>query len=147
MRSAMRSVVGRYTPEEIYSTKRDAIQIEILDETKTILANQYILTERVLVRDIALPSTIKTAIEKKLKQEQESLEYEFKLIKQKKEAERLKIEAIGKAEANLILSASLTDKILREKGIEATLKLAESPNAKVVIVGNSDGMPLILGNK
>ena len=29
MRSAMRSVVGRYTPEEIYSTKRDAIQIEI----------------------------------------------------------------------------------------------------------------------
>ena len=147
MRSAMRSVVGRYTPEEIYSTKRDAIQIEILDETKTILANQYILTERVLVRDIALPSTIKTAIEKKLKQEQESLEYEFKLIKQKKEAERLKIEAIGKAEANLILSASLTDKILREKGIEATLKLAESPNAKVVIVGNNDGMPLILGNK
>jgi len=147
MRSAMRSVVGRYTPEEIYSTKRDAIQIEILDETKTILANQYILTERVLVRDIALPSTIKTAIEKKLKQEQESLEYEFKLIKQKKEAERLKIEAIGKAEANLILSASLTDKILREKGIEATLKLAESPNSKVVIVGNSDGMPLILGNK
>ncbi|MDC1189063.1 prohibitin family protein [Flavobacteriales bacterium] len=147
MRSAMRSVVGRYTPEEIYSTKRDAIQIEILDETKTILANQYILTERVLVRDIALPSTIQTAIEKKLKQEQESLEYEFKLIKQKKEAERLKIEAIGKAEANLILSASLTDKILREKGIEATLKLAESPNSKVVIVGNSDGMPLILGNK
>lgn len=147
MRSAMRSVVGRYTPEEIYSTKRDAIQIEILDETKTILANQYILTERVLVRDIALPSTIKTAIEKKLKQEQESLEYEFKLNKQKKEASRLKIEAEGKAEANRILSASLTDKILREKGIEATLKLAESPNSKVVVVGNSDGMPLILGDK
>lgn len=146
MRSAMRSVVGRYTPEEIYSSKRDAIQSEIMIETKAILESQYIIMERALVRDIALPSTIKSAIEKKLKQEQESLEYEFKLNKQKKEAERLKIEAEGKAEANRILSASLTDKILREKGIEATLELSKSPNSKVVVVGGSEGMPLILGN-
>ena len=146
MRSAMRSVVGRYTPEEIYSSKRDVIQTEIMQETESILESQYIIMERALVRDIALPPTIKQAIEKKLKQEQESLEYEFKLNKQKKEAERLKIEAEGKAEANRILSASLTDKILREKGIEATLELSQSPNSKVVIVGNGDGMPLILGN-
>lgn len=147
MRSAMRSVVGRYAPEEIYSSKRDVIQSEIMAETKAILNSQYIIMERALVRDIALPPTIKTAIEKKLKQEQESLEYEFKLNKQKKEAERLKIEAEGKAEANRILSASLTDKILREKGIEATLRLSESNNSKVVIIGNNDGMPLILGDK
>ncbi|MBL57475.1 MAG: peptidase [Flavobacteriales bacterium] len=146
MRSAMRSVVGRYTPEEIYSSKRDAIQSEIMIETKSILESQYIIMERALVRDIALPPTIKSAIEKKLKQEQESLEYEFKLNKQKKEAERLKIEAEGKAEANRILSASLTDKILKEKGIEATLELSKSPNSKVVVVGGSEGMPLILGN-
>ncbi len=147
MRSAMRSVVGRYTPEEIYSSKRDVIQSEIMTETKAILSSQYIIMERALVRDIALPPTIKTAIEKKLKQEQESLEYEFKLNKQKKEAERLKIEAEGKAEANRILSASLTDKILREKGIEATIRLSESNNSKVVVIGNSEGMPLILGDK
>ena len=30
IRSATRSVVGRYTPEQLYSTKRDAIQTEIL---------------------------------------------------------------------------------------------------------------------
>ena len=112
-------------------------------ETKSILESQYIIMERALVRDIALPPTIKSAIEKKLKQEQESLEYEFKLNKQKKEAERLKIEAEGKAEANRILSASLTDKILKEKGIEATLELSKSPNSKVVVVGGSEGMPLI----
>jgi len=147
MRSAMRSVVGRYAPEEIYSSKRDVIQSEIMTETKTILSSQYIIMERALVRDIALPPTIKTAIEKKLKQEQESLEYEFKLNKQKKEAERLKIEAEGKAEANRILSASLTDKILREKGIESTIRLSESNNSKVVVIGNNDGMPLILGDK
>lgn len=146
MRSAMRSVVGRYTPEEIYSSKRDVIQSEIEAETEKIFSTQYIIMERVLVRDIALPATIKAAIERKLKQEQESLEYEFKLQKAQKEAQKVRIEAEGKAEANRILSASLTDKILREKGIEATLKLAESPNSKVVVVGNSDGMPLILGN-
>eukprot|EP00389_Voromonas_pontica_P001416 GDKH01002126.1.p1 GENE.GDKH01002126.1~~GDKH01002126.1.p1 ORF type:complete len:104 (-),score=18.63 GDKH01002126.1:242-532(-) len=94
-----------------------------------------------------LPPTIKAAIENKLKQEQESLEYEFKLEKAKKEAERQRIDAEGKAKANEILSASLTDKILTEKGIEATLELAKSPNAKVVVVGSGkDGLPIILGN-
>lgn len=147
IRSATRSVIGRYTPEMIYSSKRDAIQQEIYEETKIILDKQYVQLNEVLVRDVTLPPTIKTAIEKKLKQEQESLEYEFKLIKEKKEAERRKIDAEGKAEANRILNASLTTNILREKGIEATVKLAESPNAKVVIIGNSaDGMPIILGD-
>jgi len=147
IRSATRSVIGRYTPEQIYSTKRDAIQEEIYIETRDILVNQYIQLNEVLVRDVTLPPTIKTAIEKKLKQEQESLEYEFKIIKETKEAERRKIDAEGKAEANRILNASLTSNILKEKGIEATVKLAESPNAKVVIIGNSaDGMPIILGD-
>jgi len=147
IRSATRSVIGRYTPEEIYSSKRDVIQEEINIETRKILERQFIQLNEVLVRDIMLPSTIKTAIENKLKQEQESLEYEFKLEKAKKEAERQLIDAEGKAKANLILSASLTDKILKEKGIEATLELAKSPNAKVVVVGGGkDGMPLILGN-
>jgi len=146
IRSASRSVIGRYTPEEIYSTKRDAIQLEINVETKKVLDKQYIQLNEILVRDITLPSTIKTAIEGKLRQEQESLEYEFKLQKAKKEAEKVIIEAQGKADANKILNASLTPNILKEKGIEATLKLAESPNAKVVVVGGADGLPLILGN-
>lgn len=146
IRSASRSVIGRYTPEEIYSTKRDAIQTEIFEETKKILDNQYVQLNEVLVRDITLPPTIKTAIENKLKQEQASLEYEFKLQKEKKEAERLRIAAEGKAAANRILNASLTPNILKEKGIEATLELSKSPNTKVVVVGDNDGMPLILGN-
>ena len=147
MRSSARKVIGRYTPEQIYSTKRDAIQDEIFTETVEILAEKYVKVNRILIRSIILPPTIKTAIESKLKQEQESLEYEFKLTKAEKEAQRQKIDAVGKATANRILNASLTDKILREKGIQATLKLAESPNAKVVIIGNSkDGMPLILGD-
>lgn len=147
IRSAARSVVGRYTPEQLYSSKRDAIQQEIFEETKKIVDEQYIVLDEVLVRDVTLPPTIKDAIERKLRQEQESLEYEFRLEKAEKEAQRQRIEAQGKADANRILSASLTDKILQDKGIEATLMLAQSPNAKVVVVGSGDdGLPLILGN-
>jgi regulator of protease activity HflC (stomatin/prohibitin superfamily) len=146
--SAARSVVGRYTPEQLYSSKRDAIQHEIFEETKTIVEKQYVQLNSVLVRDVTLPETIKDAIERKLKQEQESLEYEFRLVTAQKEAEKVRIEAQGKADANKILSASLTDKILQDKGIDATLKLAQSPNAKVVVVGSGDsGLPLILGNQ
>ncbi len=147
IRSAARSVVGRYTPEQLYSSKRDVIQDEIFLETKNILKNQNVQLNHVLVRDVTLPSTIKDAIERKLKQEQESLEYEFRLVTAKKEAEKVTIEAQGKADANRILSASLTDKILQDKGIDATLKLSQSPNSKVVIVGGGEaGLPLILGN-
>ena len=147
LRSATRSVVGRYTPEQIYSSKRDVIQEEIFDETKKIIDDQYIQLNDILVRDVTLPTAIKDAIERKLDQEQQSLEYEFRLITAQKEAQKQIIEAQGKADANRILSASLTDKILKDKGIEATLRLAESPNSKVVVIGSGkDGMPLILGN-
>ena len=146
LRSATREVVGRYTPEDIYSLKRGVIQKEILEESKLILDDQHVQVNKILVRDVTLPPTIKDAIELKLKQEQEAKAYEFRLVKASKEAEKVRIDAQGKADANRILSASLTDKILKDKGIEATLKLAESPNTKVVIVGGKDGMPLILGN-
>lgn len=146
VRSAARSVVGRYTPEQLYSSKRDAIQAEIYEETRKIIKNQYIILDEVLVRDVTLPPTIKTAIERKLKQEQESLEYEFRLVSAQKEAQRQIIQAQGKSDANRILSQSLNDQILKDKGIEATLELAKSPNSKVVVIGSGDsGLPLILG--
>lgn len=148
IRSAARSVVGRYTPEQLYSSKRDAIQVEIYEETKKIVGDQYIQLNEILIRDVTLPPTIKEAIERKLKQEQESLEYEFRLVTADKEAQKQIIEAKGKAKANEILSASLTDKILQDKGIEATIKLSESPNSKVIVIGSGDsGMPIILGNQ
>ena len=147
IRAVARSVVGRYTPEQLYSTKRDAIQNEIFLETRDNVLPQYIQLNSVLVRDVTLPNAIKTGIENKLVQEQEALEYEFRLQKAEQEAERQRIDADGKARANRILSASLTDRILQEKGIEATLKLAESPNAKIVVIGSGgNGLPIILNN-
>jgi prohibitin 1 len=91
---------------------------------------------------------LQDAIERKLKQEQSALEYDFRLDSERKEAERKIIEAQAKSDANRILNASLTSNILRDKGIEATIKLTESPNSKVVIIGSGkDGLPLILGDQ
>ena len=90
--------------------------------------------------------TIKNAIENKLQQEQEALAYQYRLEREKSEAERKRIEAKGEADANKIINSSLTPSLLKMRGIEATTKLAESPNSKVVVIGSSkDGLPIILG--
>ncbi len=144
--SATRSVIGKYAPEEIYSSQKDVIQEQIEKQCALGLEGHFVDLERVVIRDITLPVKIQQAIERKQEEEQLAEQYDYKLERAKKEAERINIEATGKAEANRILNASLTPNILKEKGIEATLKLSESSNAKVVVVGNSDGLPLILGN-
>lgn len=146
IRAATREVIGKYTPEELYSTQRDKIQQEIIDRTGKALAKNYLELNKVLIRSIQLPEKIQQAIERKLQEEQESQRYTFRLEKEKKEAERRRIEAEGKSEANKIINQSLSDKVLKEKAIEATLKLAESENSKVVVIGSGkDGLPVILG--
>ena len=100
----------------------------------------------ILIRNINLPEKLKSSIEKKLQQEQEALEYEFKIDKERLEATRKRIEAQGIQDFQKIITESINDKLLKWNGIEATLKLAESNNAKVIVIGSGkDGLPLILG--
>lgn len=147
VRSTVRQVMGRYTAEEIYSTKRAEVETAIKNETEKILTVNNVSATAVLIRSIALPEQIKGAIENKLQQEQEALAYQFRLDKEKSEAERKRIAAEGESRANNIINNSLTDKLLKMRGIEATLELSKSPNAKIIVVGSGkDGMPLILGN-
>ena len=147
VRSTVRQVMGRYTAEEIYSTKRAEVESAIKNETEKILNLNNVNATAVLIRSIALPEQIKQAIENKLQQEQEALAYQFRLDKEKSEAERKRIAAEGESRANNIINNSLTDKLLKMRGIEATLELSKSPNSKIIVIGSGkDGMPLILGN-
>lgn len=147
IRSATREVIGKYDPEELYSSKRETIQDEIFNRTSEAVKAKNIKIDAILIRDIELPEKVKTAISNKIEAEQEAQRYDYLLQQERKEAERKVIEAQAKADANRILNASLTDKILKDKGIEATLELANSPNSKVIVVGGGDeGLPLILGN-
>ncbi len=146
VRSSVRAVTGRYNAEEIYSTKRAEVELEIITATRNALAQKNIEMKDLLIRSIALPDKIKQAIEDKLQQQQEALAYQFRLDRERSEADRKRIEAQGIADYNKIISASLTDRILRQKGIDATLELANSANSKVVVIGGGDeGLPLILG--
>jgi len=147
VRSSVRQVMGRFTAEEIYSTKRNEVESTIIDETTIVLKKNNIDMRALLIRSINLPQDIKAAIEMKLTREQEALAMRYVNEKERLEADRKLIEAEGIAKYNREVSASLTTNILKLRGIEATLKLAESPNAKVIVVGSGDdGLPLILGN-
>jgi regulator of protease activity HflC (stomatin/prohibitin superfamily) len=149
VRSAVRQVMGRFSAEEIYSTKRAEVELSIIDEAKKTLssADNNIKMNALLMREVSLPDNIKNAIESKLQQEQEALAYRFRLDRERSEAERKKIAAEGEAQANKIINSSLTSSLLKMRGIEATIELSKSPNSKVIVIGSgSDGMPLILGN-
>lgn len=145
VRSAVRQVMGRYTAEEIYSTKRAEVEATIKAESEKILHANNVDMVALLIRSIQLPEQIRVAIENKLQQQQEALAYQFRLDKEKSEAERKRIAAEGESRANNIINNSLTANLLKMRGIEATLELSKSPNSKVIIVGGKDGMPLILG--
>jgi regulator of protease activity HflC (stomatin/prohibitin superfamily) len=147
VRSTVRQVMGRYTAEEIYSTKRAEVESTIKTESEKILQANNVDMVALLIRSIQLPDQIRVAIENKLQQQQEALAYQFRLDKEKSEAERKRIAAEGEARANNIVNSSLSDKLLKMRGIEATLELSKSPNSKTIIIGSGkDGMPLILGN-
>jgi regulator of protease activity HflC (stomatin/prohibitin superfamily) len=145
VRSEARKVFGRYQPEEIYSTKREEIERQIYDEVLKALKGKHVVVEAILVRDVLLPETIKTAIADKLAEEQRSQKMRFTLDKERQEATRKKVEADGIATYQSIVRQGLTAEYLQWKGIEATQAIATSPNTKVVIVGGGKaGLPVIL---
>jgi regulator of protease activity HflC (stomatin/prohibitin superfamily) len=146
LRGVARAVAGRYKPEEIYSTKREEVSDGIINALRDDLNQNYLEVENVLIRDVQIPPKISEAINFKLAADQEAQRMQFMIEKEKQEAERKRIEAQGIADFQKIVSAGITTSLLRWKGIEATQKIAESDNTKIVIVGNDAGsLPVILG--
>ncbi|HYB13333.1 MAG TPA: prohibitin family protein [Myxococcota bacterium] len=146
VRSEARKVGGRYAPEEIYSSKREVVEKEIVEEVQHAVQGKHVELEAVLIRDVDLPENIKRAISEKLEEEQRALKMQFTLARERQEAERKRIEAEGIADFQKIVATGISPELLRWKGIEATEKLASSSNAKVVVIGSQkDGLPLILG--
>jgi len=144
VRSEARKVFGRYSPEEIYSTRREEIERQIFEEVQKALDGRPVIVEAVLIRDVELPEAIKTAISDKLAEEQRSQKMVFTLSRERQEAQRKQVEAEGIAKYQAIVRQGLTPDFLAYKGIEATERLAASPNAKIVIVGSAkSGLPLI----
>ena len=148
LRGEARSIVGQYKPEELYSTKREVISKEILESVGKLLVDKYIDLQNVIIRNVKLPPKITQAIDIKLAADQEAQKMEFIILRERKEAERKKIEAKGISDFQRIVAQGISPQLLKWKGIEATEKLAESPNTKIVIIGSAkDGLPIILGGE
>ena len=109
------------------------------------MIDKFIRVENIIIRNVGLPPKISEAINAKLEAAQDAEKMEFVLLKETQEAERKRIEAKGIADFQKIVASGVTPSLLTWKGIEATQKLAESPNTKIIIIGNSkDGLPVIL---
>ncbi len=159
--STTREVAAHYTAEDLYTKKRVDVQQKIFDTVtndaiKNGIVSQHlegdhddvVVLHDILIETVKLPIQIKKAVENKLEQAQIAQEYLFRLKREKLESQRKSIEAEGIRNFQKLITSGITDSYLKWRGIEATLKLAESSNSKVVIIGNSEtGLPLILDTK
>ncbi len=147
-RSICRSVTASFQASALYSSERERLGASIQEELAKTVAPRGVTIENTPIRNVALPTQLTEAIEQKQRADQESQRMEFILTKEKQEADRKRIEAKGIADFQAIVTAGISDNLLRWKGIEATEKLASSQNTKVIIVGaGKDGLPIILDTK
>jgi regulator of protease activity HflC (stomatin/prohibitin superfamily) len=146
LRAAIRESTASHTANALYTGEREMVAKQIYDQLTDRLGQRGVLVESVLLRDIQLPTTLKSSIEAKQQAEQEALAMNFRLQKETQEAQRKRIEAAGIRDFQQIVAQGISPQLLEWKGIEATETLAKSANAKVVVIGNSkNGLPLILG--
>ena len=146
-RSVVRGVTARYEAKALYTASRERLAGEIVSELEKLVGPRGITVEQAALRQIKLPPRLTQSIEEKLQAEQESQRMAFILLKEEQEADRKRIEAKGIADFQDIVSKGISEQLLKWKGIEATEKLANSQNSKVVIIGaGKEGLPIILGS-
>lgn len=143
-RTKIRDNAVYYDAIALYSTKRDEFQTRIYQSIEKDFKGRGLLLEQLLIRNITLPASVKTAIESKINAEQEAQKMTFVLQKEEQEANRKRVEAQGIADYQKILSTGLSDKQLQYEMIKA---IATSPNAKLIIVGGNKNTPFIIDGK
>lgn len=145
--AVVRSATSSREAKALYTAEREQIRTDIIANLNLVLEPRGILVEDVPLRAVVLPKRLQESIERKLQMEQESERMGWVLQQEMQEAERKAIEAKGIADFQQIVTKGIDERLLKWKGIEATIELAKSENAKVVVVGaGKEGLPLILGN-
>lgn len=163
--SLLYEYVSQYDPEQFYSLRRSEIQAYLLTRARQefplpthekppshVTENDeapergpaLVRIEGILVSNVTLPESVRAAIERKAEQQQILQEYQFRLARETKERDRKRIEAEGIRDFQAIVANTITPEYLRLRGIEATTALANSNNAKMIIIGGKDGLPVIL---
>ncbi|MDB4902090.1 MAG: prohibitin family protein [Mucilaginibacter sp.] len=145
-RTAIRDNAVNYQAVDLYSTKRQEFQDKINQTITQSFAKRGLELQQILVRNIALPASVKASIESKINAEQDAQKMQFVLQKERQEADRKRVEAQGIADYQKILSTGLSDKQLQYETIKAQKEIALSPNTKIIIMGGK-GNPIMLSDK
>jgi regulator of protease activity HflC (stomatin/prohibitin superfamily) len=151
--SRVRSEIAKYRAEEVYTGSREAIEIAVRDWLRqpaslAIDGKTYLDVVDIHIRSIALPKAVAQAVEAKLIQQQEMLEYTYRIEKEEKEKKRKEIEAEGVKQYNTIIRDSLNDDLIKWLGVKSTFELAKSNNSKIVIINSAKGeYPIIFGEE
>ena len=145
-RSVIRDVTAAFNAVDLYSARREEVGRRMVEDMRKRLEGRGIAVEAMLLRNIVLPDQVAKAVEAKLAADQQAQQMEFVLRKETREAERKRIEARGISDFQRIVAAGISPALLTWKGIEATEKIANSPNAKVIVVGGKNGLPIILNS-
>ncbi|MBP6425599.1 MAG: prohibitin family protein [Flavobacterium sp.] len=146
-RTRIRDNAVYYDAVALYSTKRNEFQQRIFKTIEADFKSRGLILEQLLIRNINLPTSVKTTIESKINAEQEAQKMTFILQKEKQEAERKRVEAQGIADYQRIISTGLSDKQLQYEQIKAQKELAASPNTKIIFMNGKGNAPVILSDK
>ncbi len=143
-RTKIRDNAVYYDAVALYSSKRDEFQTRIFNTIEKDFKDRGLLLEQLLVRNITLPASVKTAIESKINAEQEAQKMTFVLQRERQEAERKRVEAQGIADYQKILSTGLSEKLLQYEMIKA---ISASPNSKLIFMTNGKNLPVMVDTK
>ncbi|MBK7713314.1 MAG: prohibitin family protein [Bacteroidales bacterium] len=143
-RTKIRDNAVYYDAVALYSTKRDEFQARIFSTIESNFKERGLILEQLLVRNITLPESVKATIESKINAEQDAQKMTFVLQKERQEAERKRVEAQGIADYQKILSSGLSDRLLQYEMIKA---ISNSPNAKLILMTNGKGLPIMVDGK
>lgn len=145
LKSSVQRVVGQFLAEEIYGSETGASVNRIFENTKQLIGGEFLEIEDVALFNIKLPEQVQTAIQNKVEAEQNALAAVFDVQQEQEKSKQKQEEAKGMQEYARTVSG-IPKSVLQWKGIEATLELAKSPNAKIVVIGAKGDLPLLLGN-
>jgi prohibitin 1 len=147
LRSAIRDVTAEYEAKFLYSAEREKVALNIFKHMKVALGPRGVEAEQVLLRNVQLPPLLTAAIQEKLQAEQQAQRMRFVLDRERQEADRKRVEAQGIADFQTIVAKGISAELLKWKAIEVAHELSKSPNAKIVVLGDKSGLPIILTDK
>ena len=136
-RSVARGVTAEEEAKALYTSQREVLAQRFEQHLRELVEPRGIIVEKVLLRRVALPATVRDAVEQKLKAEQDAERMKFVLQRENQEAERKRIEAQGIRDAQSIINESLTSQYLHYLWVNT---LNQNPN--VIYVATEANMPI-----